>query len=275
MLKKHTLCALIASVFALSMSASAFADGDNHNETNDEVSEHGANGTDVDHIASMVGGSDTRVRGTDDGHYEVTLSNGSVVLVKPQGNTRIHKRTSGVSTTSVDTDGHFHLQTADGYEMTVESAQHSETETHSLLAQNGLSSISTTGSRLSATRRDGSLLSLEADYEVSRSTAPGSAHYLESSTGVDIDYADGTHQHFHGAAADVNQLRTSAQSLGYSVTFNSDGSVSAASKGVTNLVKLSPTLTQALLAQPGLRIQNNRVVMQYANGLEQEIIVVQ
>jgi len=275
MLKKHTLCALIAGVFALSMSASAFADGDNHVETNDEVSEHGASGVDVDHVAAMVGGATTRVTSTPDGHYEITLSNGSVVLVKPQGNTRIHKQTTGINTTSVDADGHLHLQTADGYEMTVESAQHSETETRTLLAQNGLSSISTTGSRLSATRRDGSVLSLEADYQVSRNTAAGVAQYQESSTGIDIDYADGTRQHFHGAAADVNQLRTSAQSLGYTVTFNSDGSVSAASKAGTHQVKLSPTLTQGLVTQPGLRLQNNKVVMQYANGQEQEIIVVQ
>lgn len=275
MLKKHPLSALLISVLALAGGANAYADGDNHTETGDSISEHGANGSDVDHVAVMVGGTTTQVHSERDGHYEITLSNGTVVAVKPQGNTRIHQQTTGTTTTSVDADGHLHLQTADGYEMTVEPAAHSETETHTILAQNGLSNVTTSGARLTATRSDGSLLSLEADYQVSAQGASAGAPYVESRTGVDIDYADGTRQHFHGAPSDTNALRTSAQSLGYSVTFNSDGSVTATSQGVTWLVKLSPTLTQGAVTQPGLRLENNKVVMQYPNGLEQEVIVVQ
>lgn len=275
MLKKHPLSALLITVLALAGGANAYADDDNHTETGDSISEHGANGSDVDHVAVMVGGATTQVHTERDGHYEITLSNGTVVAVKPQGNTRIHQRSTGATTTSVDTDGHLHVQTADGYEMTVEPASHSETETHTILAQNGLSNVTANGSRLTATRSDGSLLSLEADYQVSPQGSSGSAPYVESRTGVDIDYADGTRQHFHGAPSDTNALRTSAQSLGYAVSFNSDGSVTAKRQGVTWLVKLSPTLTQVGATQPGLRLENNKVVMQYANGLEQEVIVVQ
>lgn len=275
MFKKHPLSALLISVFAVSACTSAFADGDNHNESNDSVNEHTSNESDVDHVAAMVGGGNTSVTRTQDGHYEIQLSNGGVVAVTPQGNTRVHTLATGVNTTSVDADGHLHVQTSDGYEMTVNSAPHSETETRNVMAQNGLSNVTSNGGRVSATHTDGTQLSLEADYDVSRNTAAGVTQYRESSTGVDIDYADGTHQHFHGAAADVNQLRNSAQSLGYSVTFNSDGSIDARSNGASNRVKLSPTLTRGYTAQPGLRIQNNKVVMQYQNGLEQEVIVLQ
>jgi len=271
--KKHPLSALITAIFALSLSPGAFADGGN--EADDTFSEHGVLDVDVDHVATMVGGATTRVSSTRDGNYEITLANGMVVDIKPRGNTRVHTRTTGSTTTTVDADGHLHLQTADGYEMTVEAAAHSETETHSLLALNGLNSISASGGRLTATRHDGSVLSLEADYEVSHPAASGTARYTESSTGVDIDYADGTRQHFHGAAADVNQLRAGAQSLGYTVSFNSDGSVNATGRGENHHLRLSPSLTQGLITQPGLRIQDSKVVMQYQNGLEQEITVLQ
>lgn len=278
MLKKSPLSALLVSVFALSLSTAALADDDHglgHNETEDEISEHGTNGMDLDHVATQVGGSATRVTTRSDGSYEVTLANGSVVLVKPRGNTRIHKRSTGVNSTDVDSDGHLHLQTADGYEMTVESAQHDESETHHILGQNGLSNVTTTGGRVTGTRRDGSLVSLEADYEVRRSATSGAVRYQEDETGVDIDYADGTRQRFHGAPVDTNQLRTSAQSMGYTVTFNSDGSANARATHETRKVRLSPTLSQGLALQPGLRVQNGRVIMQYQNGQEQEVIVLQ
>lgn len=278
MLKKSPLSALLVSVFALSLSTAALADDDHgsgHNESEDEISEHGPNGLDLDHVATQVGGTATRVTTRSDGSYEVTLSNGSVVLVKPTGNTRVHKRRTGVNTADVDGDGHLHLLTADGYEMTVESAQHNESETHHILGQNGLSNVTTTGGRVTGTRHDGSRVSLEADYGVSRNATSGAVRYQENETGVDIDYADGTRQRFHGAPADTNQLRTSAQSMGYTVTFNSDGSASARAGNVTRTVRLSPTLTQGLAPQPGLRVQNGRVIMQYQNGQEQEVIVVQ
>lgn len=276
--KKSTLSALLVSVFALSLSTTVLADddyGSDHNESENEISEHGPNGLDMDHVARQVGGSATLVTTRSDGSYEVTLSNGSVVLVKPKGNTRVHNRSTGVNTTDVDRDGHLHLLTADGYEMTVESAQHDETETHHILGQNGLSNVTTAGGRVTGTRRDGSQVSLEADYEVRRNASSGAVRYQEHETGVDIDYADGTRQRFHGAAVDNNQLRTSAQSMGYTVTFNSDGSASARASGVNCTVRLSPTLTQGLAPQPGLRVQNGRVIMQYQNGQEQEVIVVQ
>ncbi len=276
--KKSPLSALLVSVFALSLSTAVLADDDNgrdHNESGDEISEHGANGVDLDHVATQVGGTSTRVSTRSDGSYEVTLATGSVVLVKPTGNTRIHTRRTGVNSADVDSDGHLHLQTADGYEMTVESAPHNESETHHILGQNGLSNVTTTGGRVTGTRRDGSQVSLEADYGVSRNATSGAVRYQENETGVDIDYADGTRQRFHGAAVDTTQLRTSAQSMGYTVTFNSDGSASARSSSVNCTVRLSPTLTQGLAPQPGLRVQNGRVIMQYQSGQEQEVIVVQ
>lgn len=273
MLKKQPLCILIAAVFALSLSANAFADDDGNGGEN-EVSEHGSTHADVEHVTSMVGGATARITTTQDGHYEITLSNGSTIAVRPQGNTRVHRNTKGITTTSVDTDGHLHVQTADGYEMTVDSAAHSEAETHSILAQNGLNSIVTKGGRLTAVRSDGTHVSVEADYQVNRSANDGAIQYHESSTGLDIDFADGTHQHFHGAAADTAQLRASAQSLGYATTFNSDGTVTATNNGAATKVKLSPILNLGLRSQPGLRLENSKVVMQYRDGMEQEIIIV-
>ena len=265
---RSTASAMLISALALTLSSAAWAEGGS-----DDITEHGVTSTDVNHVATQIGGTATRVARTSDDNYAITLSNGVVVLVKTRGNTRVHSRSSGVNSTSVDDDGHLRLLTADGHEMTVESAQHSETETRTLLAQNGMSSVTTSGGRVTATRRDGSSLSLEADYEVHRNNSTGVARYTETSTGADIDYTDGTHQHFHGAAADDSQLRTSALSLGYTVTFNSDGSANARANGATVRVRLSPTLTTGASTRPGLRIENGRVVMQYQNGQEQEVIV--
>lgn len=273
MLHKRPLLTLLASALALSLSLSAHADGDGGVE--DEVTEHGTGQTDIDHVATQVGGSTTRVDRDNDGHYEVTLANGTTVAVRPTGNTRVHRRTQGLNTSSVDRDGHLLLQTADGYELTVEPASHSDADTRTILTRNGHSDIRTTGSQLTATRRDGSRLSVEADYQVTRTTGTGVASYREDSNGVDIEYADGTHQHFHGVASDVNQLRASAQSWGYTLRINSDGSVDASSTGGTHKVKLAPTLTQGLRQQAGLRLENGKVVMQYQDGTEQEILVVQ
>jgi hypothetical protein len=241
----------------------------------DEISEHSTGTTDIDHVATQVGGSNTRVDRDNDGHYEVTLANGTTVAVRPTGNTRVHKKTQGLNTSSVDRDGHLQLQTADGYELTVEPASHNDADTRTILSQNGLNSINTTGGTLTATRRDGSRLHVEADYQVTRSTGAGVASYREDSTGVDIEYADGTRQHFHGVASDANQLRNSAQSWGYTLRFNSDGTVDASSNGITRKVKLAPTLTQGTRTQTGLRLEADKVVMQYQDGTEQEVVVVQ
>lgn len=273
MLHTRPLLTLLASALALTLSVNAHADGDGGVE--DEVSEHSTGKTDIDHVATQVGGSTTRVDRDNDGHYEVTLANGTTVAVRPTGNTRVHKKTQGLNTSSVDRDGHLLLQTADGYELTVEPASHNDADTRTILSQNGLSSINATGGTLTATRRDGSRLHVEADYQVTRSTGAGVASYREDSSGVDIEYADGTRQHFHGAAPDANQLRTSAQTWGYTLRFNSDGSVDANSNGITRKVKLAPTLTQGQRSQAGLRLENGKVVMQYQDGTEQEVTVVQ
>lgn len=275
MLHKRPLLTLLASALALTLSVNAHADGDRDGGAEDEVAEHSTGKTDIDHVATQVGGSTTRVDRDNDGHYEVTLANGTTVAVRPTGNTRVHKKTQGLNTSSVDRDGHLLLQTADGYELTVEPASHNDTDTRTVLAQNGLSNVTTTGGALTATRRDGSRLSVEADYQVTRSGATGATTYREDANGVDIEYADGTRQHFHGAAPDANQLRTSAQTWGYTLRFNSDGSVDASSNGITRKVKLAPTLTQGQRSQAGLRLENGKVVMQYQDGTEQEVTVVQ
>ncbi len=303
MLKKHPLPALIAGIFALSLCAGAYADNgvedsshndgedshhtsgvcdpsNDHADSNsnhdggetDHIGEHAANDIDVDHVATSVGGNVTR---TPDGDYEVTLNDGSVVAVRPQGNTRVHTLATGVANTWVDTNGYVHVETADGYEMTVDSAAHNATETRNLLAQNGLSNVTTCGNRVSATHQDGSLVSMEPDYEVGHGQASGHGQYHETSTGAHVEHADGTRQGYHGVSPDINQLRTGAQSLGYVATLNSDGSLNASGNGATYRVKLSPTLTQGSSAQPGLRLSNGKVIMQYQNGREQEIVVVQ
>jgi hypothetical protein len=273
MLHTRPLLTLLARALALTLSVNAHADGDGGVE--DEVSEHSTGKTDIDHVATQVGGSTTRVDRDNDGHYEVTLANGTTVAVRPTGNTRVHKKTQGLNTSSVDRDGHLLLQTADGYELTVEPASHNDTDTRTILSQNGLSGINATGGTLTATRRDGSRLHVEADYQVTRTSGSGVASYREDSTGVDIDYTDGTRQRFHGVAPDANQLRTSAQTWGYTLRFNSDGSVDASSNGVTRKVKLAPTLTQGTRTQAGLRLEAGKVVMQYQDGTEQEVVVVQ
>lgn len=273
--RKQPLSALIASLFALCLSGAAYADSDHNGGEVDEINEHAANGSDMDHVAAMVGGANTRVDSTPDGHYEITFSDGSVVDVTPQGNTRMHTLSTSTTETSVDSDGHLHVRTRDGYEMTVASAQHSETETRTLLEQNGWGNVTTSGNRISGVRQDGSAISLEADYQVNHDQVSGAGQYRENSDGVDIGYRDGTRQHYHGASPDINQLRSSAQALGYAVTFNSDGSANANGNGASHRVKLSPALAQGGATQRGIRVQSGRVIMQYDNGLEQEIIITQ
>lgn len=277
MLKKRPLSALIAAIFTLSMCTAAYADSDSdfdhHDGEIDEINEHASNETDLEHVANMVGGGNAIVTRTQDGHYEITFSDGSVVAVTPQGNTRVHTLSTGITDTSVDADGHLHVRTGDGYELTVASAQHSETETRMILEQDGWRGVTVNGNRISGIRQDGAVISLEADYHVEHDGISNSGQYREDSDGVDIGYSDGRRQRYHGASPDIDQLRASAQALGYTVTLNSDGSANANGNGASHRVKLSPTLAQGGSTQRGLRVQAGRIVMQYDNGLEQEITV--
>lgn len=273
MLHKRPLLTLLASALALALSVPAHADGDDDHGGEDEVTEHATETHDIDHVAAQVGGSATRVSRDSDGHYEVTLSNGTTVAVRPRGNTRQHRTTQGLNTSTVDRDGHLRLQTADGVELTVEPALHSDRDTHAILNQAGLSAVQASGGTLTATRRDGTRLSVKADYQVTRSNGTGRASYREDRNGVEIEYADGTRQRFHGTASDANQLRTSAQAWGYTLKFNSDGSVDASRGSDTHKVKLAPTLSPGGRTQTGLRLEGGRVIMQYQDGMEQEVSV--
>lgn len=228
-------------------------------------------------VNNLIGGGSngngaTVVRDPATGVMTITLPDGRVFEVAPVGKTRKHKR-SGAAQMDEDGSGNLRLVSSSGDELTLSASMHDPVELKIQLETQGYSDISISGGHVEATAPDGKRISLSADMAVASTTASGSGKVEDESDGaLKVTYADGVIQSTHAHPHDLDDLKKQASNLGIlDVTLNSDGTLNATVSGQKFCLRMSVSLQQGQKTQPGIRIENGKIIVQYSDGMEQEI----
>jgi len=226
-------------------------------------------------VNNLIGGdrnSATVVRDPATGVMTVTLPDGRVFEVAPVGKTRKHKR-SGAAQMDEDGNGNLRLVSSSGDEVTLSASTHDPVELKIQLEKQGYSDISISGGHIEANTRDGKRISLSTDMAVASTAASGSGKVEDDSDGaLKVTYADGVIQSTHAHPHDLDDLKKQASNLGVlDVTLNADGTLNATISGQKFRLRMSVSLQQGQKTQPGIRIENGKIIVQYSDGMEQEI----
>lgn len=228
-------------------------------------------------VNNLIGGGSngngaTVVRDPATGVMSITLPDGRVFEVAPVGKTRKHKR-SGTARVGEDGNGNLRLVSSSGDELTLSASTHDAGELKVQLEKQGYSDISISGGHVEANTPDGKRISLSTDMAVDSATASGSGKVEDDSNGaLKITYADGVIQSTHAHPHDLDDLKKQASSLGVlDVTLNADGTLNATVSGQKFRLRMSVSLQQGQKMQPGIRIENGKIIVQYSDGMEQEI----
>ncbi|MBZ0091418.1 MAG: hypothetical protein K8F27_04245 [Sulfuricellaceae bacterium] len=215
-----------------------------------------------------------QVSGQGTGTMTVTLPDGTKVDVAAVGKTQHLRHPGAGTTTAEDGEGHLKMVSTDGTELTLEPSVHNAAELKDKLEKAGYTNVTVTGTQIEATDANGNVVSLSPDMTVGAGTPTGTASkdVTVSGTGVNVVYSDGTSQSNHGTPLSLAELRTSTQALGIpTVNIQSDGTLLTTINGQQYKFKMSPTLTKSTTSKPGIRTENGKIIMQYQDGLEQEI----
>lgn len=228
-------------------------------------------------VNDLIGGGSkgrgaTVVRDPATGVMSITLPDGRVFEVAPVGKTRKHKR-SGAAQMDEDGNGNLRLVSTSGDEVTLSASTHDPVELKTQLEKQGYSDISISGGHIEANTQDGKRISLSTDMTVASTTASGSGKVEDDSDGaLKVTYTDGVIQSTHAHPHDLDDLKKQASNLGVlDVTLNADGTLNATISGQKFRLRMSVSLQQGQKTQPGIRIENGKIIVQYSDGMEQEI----
>ncbi len=233
---------------------------------------------DVEDAVSAFYGSDSApvevVKDAETGVFTITLPDGRIFSVVPNGLTLRHK--NAVEQQMMETEeGHLRLRAQSGLELQLRSEFHHQVQALGELLRLGWDNTVWFGDRIEIDSPAGERMCFAADMEVFAGTADGATNISTDADGnLQVRYQDGIQQRLHACAHDMVQLRDQVRStLRLQLQTHTDGTISVQQDGLQHRYRLTATLRRSgILDQPGFFTEGNRLRFRYRDGWEQEIV---
>ena len=232
---------------------------------------------DVEDAVSAFFGSDSLpvavVKDAETGVFTITLPNGRIFSVVPNGLTLRHRNT--VEQQMMETEeGHLRLRAQSGLEIQLRSEFHHQVQAMGELLRLGWDNIGWFGDRIEIDSPAGERMCFAPDMEIFAGTVQGVTTISTDADGnLQVRYQDGIQQRLHACAHDMLQLRDQVRStLQLKLQTHTDGTVSVQQEGLQHRYRLAAKLRwSGILDQPGFFTEENRLRFRYRDGWEQEI----
>lgn len=233
---------------------------------------------DVEDAVTAFFGSDSApvvvVKDAETGVFTITLPDGRIFSVAPNGLTLRHKNT--VEQQMMETEeGHLRLRAQSGLEIQLRSEFHHQVQAMGELLRLGWDNIGWFGDRIEIDSPVGERMCLAPDMEVFAGTVDGATSISTDADGnLQVRYQDGIQQRLHACAHDMVQLRDQVRStLRLELQTHTDGTISVQQDGLQHRYRLTATLRwSGLIDQPGFFTEESRLRFRYRDGWEQEIV---
>jgi|CXWL01.1.fsa_nt_gi hypothetical protein len=233
---------------------------------------------DIEDAVSAFFGSDSApvavVKDAETGVFTITLPDGRIFSVVPNGLTLRHKNT--VEQQIMETEeGHMRLRAQSGLEIQLRSEFHHQVQAMGELLRLGWDNIGWFGDRIEIDSPAGERMCFAPDMEIIAGSTDGATSISTDADGnLQVRYQDGIQQRLHACAHDMVQLRDQVRStLHLQLQTHTDGTISIQQDGLQHRYRLTATLRwSGILDQPGFFTEENRLRFRYRDGWEQEIV---
>lgn len=230
-----------------------------------------------DAVGAFFGGDSAPVavvKDAETGVFTITLPDGRIFSVVPNGLTLRHKNT--VEQQMMETEeGQLRLRAQSGLEIQLRSEFHHQVQAMGELLRLGWDNIGWFGDRIEIDSPTGERMCFTPDMEIFAGTAEGTTSISTDADGnLQVRYQDGIRQRLHACAHDMVQLRDQVRStLRLQLQTHTDGTISVQQDGLQHRYRLRATLRwNGILDQPGFFTEENRLRFRYRDGWEQEIV---
>lgn len=233
---------------------------------------------DVEDAVSAFFGSDSApvavVKDAETGVFTITLPDGRIFSVVPNGLTLRHKNT--VEQQMMETEeGHLRLRAQSGLEIQLRSEFHHQVQAMGELLRLGWDNIGWFGDRIEIDSPARERMCFAPDMEIIAGSTDGATSISTDADGnLKVRYQDGIQQRLHACAHDMVQLRDQVRStLRLQLQTHTDGTISVQQDGLQHRYRLVATLRwSGILDQPGFFTEESRLRFRYRDGWEQEIV---
>lgn len=216
----------------------------------------------------------TVVKDAETGVFTITLPDGRIFSVVPNGLTLRHK--NAVQQQVMETEeGHLRLRSQSGLEIQLRSEFHHQVQAMGELLRLGWDNIGWFGDRIEIDSPAGERMCFAPDMEIIAGPTDGATSISTDADGnLQVRYQDGIQQRLHACAHDMVQLRDQVRStLHLQLQTHTDGTISVQQDGLQHRYRLAATLRwSGILDQPGFFTEESRLRFRYRDGWEQEIV---
>ena len=214
------------------------------------------------------------MQGEGPNRFKVTLPDGSIFSVKPEG--PVFRHQNMVQRRLLQTEeGGLHLRSQTRTELHLHSAMHQEADVVGEMLRLGWTNFYWKQHGMEVESAGGTRYCYQPDMQVFSQSAPAQTTVTQDDDGnLVVIHTDGIRQRLHACAHDFIQLRDRVQEqLQQQVVMGTDGMFNLEVDGEQRSFRLAAQLRWSnVLGQPEFVNEGDRVFLRYRDGWEQEVI---